>query len=64
MRGMVEQNAQFIIATHSPMLMAYPEATIYRFDEAGIGKIPFDEADNVILTRDFLANPELFLRQL
>lgn len=64
MRGMVEQKAQFIIATHSPMLMAYPEATIYRFGEAGIRKIPFDEADNVVLMRDFLANPELFLRQL
>jgi predicted ATPase len=63
-RGMVELNAQFIIATHSPMLMAYPGATIYRFGETGIRKIPFDEADNVVLMRDFLANPELFLQQL
>jgi len=64
MIDMVQQNAQFIIATHSPMLMAFPNATIYRFDQHGISNICFDEADNVVLMRDFLANPELFLRQL
>lgn len=64
MSGMVQQQAQFIIATHSPMLMAFPEATIYRFDEHGITGIEWHENDNVILMRDFLNNPELFLRQL
>lgn len=64
MSGMVQQQAQFIIATHSPMLMAFPEATIYRFDETGISSIDWHENDNVVLMRDFLNDPELFLRQL
>ena len=61
---MVQQEAQFIIATHSPMLMAFPEATIFKFDEHGITETAYDEVDNVVLMRDFLANPEAFLRQL
>lgn len=36
----------------------------YRFDEAGIHDTPYDAVDNVILMRDFLANPDAFLRQL
>lgn len=64
MAGMVQEKAQFIIATHSPMLMAFPNATIYRFDETGINQIDWEDNDNVILMRDFLANPDLFLRQL
>ena len=61
---MVQQEAQFIIASHSPMLMAFAEATIFKFDEHGITGIEWHENDNVILMRDFLNNPELFLRQL
>jgi predicted ATPase len=64
MSGMVEQRSQFIIASHSPMLMAFPEATIYRLDESGIRQIDWNENDNVILMRDFLNDPNLFLRQL
>jgi predicted ATPase len=59
-----EQNAQFIIATHSPILMAFPEATIYSFDHGTIQPIAYDQIEHVIVTRDFLSDPQRFLRQL
>ncbi|MBK9313365.1 MAG: AAA family ATPase [Acidobacteria bacterium] len=55
---MVDQGAQFIIATHSPILMAYPEAVIYNFDKHPVREAAFDEVEHVSLTRAFLKNPE------
>ena len=59
-----EKSAQFIIATHSPILMSFPKAAIYSFDATPIQRIPYDEVEHVSLTRDFLNNPEAFLRHL
>lgn len=64
MFDLVEEGAQFIVATHSPLLLAYPGARIYSFDSTPIEPIAWDETDHVRLTRDFLANPERFLRAL
>jgi predicted ATPase len=65
MKDAVEnQRAQFLVATHSPILMAYPGATIFCFDENVVRQIPFAEIDHVVITRDFLTHPELFLRHL
>lgn len=65
LKTMVErQEAQFIIATHSPMLMAFPGATIYNFDGGKISRLPYDEVEHVTITRDFLNNPEQFLKHL
>jgi len=61
---MVAQNAQFIIATHSPILMAYPGAAILTFDGGAIRPVAYDELEHVTLTRDFLNHPEAFLRHL
>lgn len=63
-KEMVAQDAQFVVATHSPMLLAFPEASILSFDGGTIGEVAFDEVENVRLTRDFLANPDAFLRHL
>jgi predicted ATPase len=64
-KTMVEdQQAQFLIATHSPMLMAYPGALIYRFDQDGISRADYHELDHVAIMRDFLNHPERFLRHL
>lgn len=60
----VGQNAQFIIATHSPILLAFPQATILSFDHTPLQAVPYDELPHVTLTRDFLANPEQFLQHL
>jgi predicted ATPase len=56
--------AQFIVATHSPILLALPEATIYSFDQLPVQAVAYDELDHVTLTRDFLNDPERYLRHL
>jgi len=64
LKQMVEQEAQFIIATHSPIILAFPDAQILQFHEGMIREVKYNELEHVNLTRDFLANPETFLRHL
>ncbi len=64
MHDLVEEGSQFIVATHSPMLLAYPGARIYELDEDGIGEVAFEDTDVVRLTRGFLEAPERYLRHL
>jgi len=61
---LVNEKSQFIIATHSPILMAYPDAYIYSFSEKGIERIEYTETEHYRITRDFLANPQRMLRFL
>lgn len=61
---MVAQEAQFIIATHSPMLLAFPDATIYSFDQVPLAQVAYHDLEHVALTRDFLNDPSGFLRRL
>jgi predicted ATPase len=64
MQDMLTEGAQFIIATHSPILLAYPEATIYSFDAAPASVVPYAELEHVVLTKEFLNAPERYLRAL
>ncbi len=64
LKEMVEQEAQFIIATHSPILMAFPGASILCFDGGRIQPVPYDRLEHVRITREFLNHPESFLRHL
>lgn len=64
LREMVVQNAQFIIATHSPMMMAYPGATILSFDEAPVRAVRYEELEHVQLMRSFLNHPSQYIRHL
>ncbi|GAB4510868.1 MAG: AAA family ATPase [Anaerolineae bacterium] len=64
LKEMVAHNAQFIIATHSPILMAYPGATILSFDGGSIRPIAYDQLEHVIITRDFLNNPAAYIHHL
>ncbi|NCP85941.1 MAG: heme ABC transporter ATP-binding protein CcmA [Anaerolineae bacterium CG_4_9_14_3_um_filter_57_17] len=64
MKAMVAQNGQFIIATHSPMLMAFPGAAIFSLDGGQARRVNFDELEHVRLMRDFLQNPAAFLEKL
>ena len=64
MKDMVAEDAQFIVATHSPILLAFPNATIYTFDEQPPRRVAYDALEHVRLTRDFLNEPEAFLRHL
>jgi predicted ATPase len=62
---LAKQGCQFVVATHSPILLALPDATIYEIAETGeITRVAYDEALPVRLTRDFLAAPERYLRHL
>lgn len=61
---LVKKNSQFIIATHSPILMAYPDADIFVIDDNGITKTTYKKTDNYILTRKFLENPEKMMHYL
>ncbi len=63
-REMVAQDSQFIIATHSPILLGFPGARIYSCDVVPIREVAFGELDHVTITRDFLNDPERFLRHL
>ena len=56
--------AQFIIATHSPMLLAFPGAAIYSFDRVPISPVRYEDLEHVALTRAFLNDPPAFLRRL
>jgi predicted ATPase len=60
----VASGSQFIIATHSPILMAQPDSEILLFEGNGIRTVPYDELEHVKLTRQFLADPARFLRHL
>lgn len=64
LRAMVAQKAQFIIATHSPIITAFPGATIFRFDEHGIKKIAYDEFDHVQVLKMFLENTNSYINGL
>lgn len=59
-----EQNCQFIIATHSPILLGYPEATILSFDEGGIEEIEYEMTGHYQITKYFLDHREKFLEEL
>jgi predicted ATPase len=64
LRDRVARQCQFIIATHSPMLLALPEAEILVFEGGTIRSTPYDEVEHVQLTKSFLESPHRFLRHL
>ena len=61
---LVEGGAQFIIATHSPILMAYPNATIYSLDSDGVHQVKYTDTEHYQVTRDFLNRHESMLKVL
>ena len=60
----VRDGSQFVIATHSPILMAYPHATILRFDDAGVRSVRYEETEHYRVTKAFLDCPARMLREL
>lgn len=61
---LVLKESQFIIATHSPILMAYPEACIYLCSKDGVSQVAYEETEHFQVTRAFLSNPARTLRTL
>ena len=64
MHELVKQGSQFIIATHSPILMAFPGATIYQFTDASIHAVPYRETEHYKVTKAFLTRTEQMLVEL
>lgn len=61
---LVKKNSQFIIATHSPILMAFPDADIFEFSQNGIKKVEYRDTEHYKITKSFLENPEKMLHYL
>lgn len=60
----IRDGAQFIIASHSPILLAYPGARILNFDGTPVAPARYEELEHVALTRAFLESPAAFLRHI
>jgi len=61
---LVDKSSQFIIATHSPVLLAYPEAIIYELTEEGIRQVNYKETELYTISKSFLDNPEKMLAMI
>lgn len=62
--SLVKKDSQFIIATHSPILMAFPNAEILEFSDAGIHRADYKDTEHFQTTKRFLDNPEKMLHYL
>jgi predicted ATPase len=61
---LVRSGSQLVVATHAPIVLAYPGAKIYQLDATGITEVAYDEAEPVALTRDFLRAPARYVARL
>jgi len=64
MYELIAQGSQFVVSTHSPVLLGYPAATIYALSDGGIARIAYEQTDNYTLTRSFLDDRDQFFRHL
>lgn len=58
---LVKRDSQFLIATHSPLLLSFPGAVIYQFSDGGVARVRYEETEHYQLTRSFLQNPQRML---
>ena len=61
---LVKAGSQFVIATHSPLLMAYPDAWIYQCNADGVHRVAYEDTEHYRVTRDFMADPQRTLGAL
>ncbi|MES2670488.1 MAG: AAA family ATPase [Pseudomonadota bacterium] len=61
---LLQSHSQFVIATHSPILMAYPDACIYQIGDSGLQQIEYEQTEHYLVTKAFLGNPKRQLDQL
>ncbi|MDF7825823.1 AAA family ATPase [Pontiellaceae bacterium B12227] len=64
MHDLIADHSQFIIATHSPIMMAYPDAWIYQCTDNGLERIEYRDTEHYQITHAFLANPQRVFDQL
>jgi predicted ATPase len=58
------ERSQLVVATHSPILLAYPHARIYALNPDGLAEVEYEQTEHYALTRDFLLHRERYLRRL
>ncbi len=61
MHDLIAEKSQFIIATHSPILMAYPDAWIYQIGPKGLDRVTYQDTEHYQVTKDFLNRSEMML---
>ncbi len=61
---LVGQRSQFIISTHSPILMAYPDSLIYQLTPEGVRTVNLEETDHFVIMKEFMNNRDKMLREL
>lgn len=64
MHQLIEEKSQFIIATHSPIIMAYPNAKILLVSKKGLAEVNYTDTEHYLVTRDFLNRHEKFIKEL
>lgn len=64
MHDLIREGSQFIIATHSPIIMAYPDAVILQLSESGLEPVAYEDTDHYRVTKRFLNDPARTLSQL
>lgn len=64
MKELIDQKSQFIIATHSPIIMGYPDAWIYQTSAHGLERVDYEDTDHFQVTRNFLNHRTTLLRTL
>jgi predicted ATPase len=64
LHDLVDDFSQFIIATHTPLIMAYPDAWIYQFGPAGIQRIDYEDTEHYQITRSFMHDPKIMMKRL
>jgi predicted ATPase len=63
-RQLVQAGSQFIISTHSPILLAYPRATIFQLDRTGIHSVRYQDTEHYAVTKSFLPDPDAMFGRL
>jgi predicted ATPase len=58
---LANDHSQFVIATHSPILMAYPDADIFHCSEAGLKRVHYEDTEHFQIMHDFVTNPQRML---
>ena len=61
---LVQADSQFIIATHSPILMSYPNAKILRLDDTGVAEVSYEDTEHYFVTKEFLGNHRNWLKRI
>jgi predicted ATPase len=61
MHDLIKKNTQFIIATHSPIVMAYPDSSLFELSSVGFNKVDYRETEHFKVMKSFIDNPKMML---